>query len=487
MGEMQPKSDAQLLREYAESGSESAFTELVTRHTDLVYSAALRQVPSSDLACDVAQNVFTSLARGARTLAGKLNPDASLAGWLCRCARNLALNLRRDDFRRHSRERQVMEILHPSPETAPDWDRLCPILDEAISGLNEADHDALVLRFFKNLDLRSVGLALGVSDDTAQKRVSRALEKLREYLAHHGITTTGAALAMAISANAVQAAPVELAVAIASTAVLAGAAVQTSTVIAATKAIAMTTLQKTLITATIVVAGLATSLVIQHQAQVRLREENQSLRQQNAQLQADNENLSNRVAQANRSPSLSSERLRELLRLRGEAGVLRRQQRELEQVVAAAQSKARDLPGQSTSVAAPQSNVPAPFQVQLVLDEPGEDTEPMTNNASGETLHVQKTPLMDYTAIRSATVTTDASSGAPQIDVEFSEVGKELFAAITKENINKRLAIVVDGHLYSAPVIRSEISEGKAQITGSFTEEEARELAAKINDAIGSQ
>jgi preprotein translocase subunit SecD len=114
----------------------------------------------------------------------------------------------------------------------------------------------------------------------------------------------------------------------------------------------------------------------------------------------------------------------------------------------------------------------------------------MTNNASGangETLHVQKTPLMDYTAISSATVTTDPSSGAPQIDVEFSEVGKELFAAITRENINKRLAIVVDGHLYRAPVIRSEITEGKAQITGPFTEEEARELAAKINDAIGSQ
>jgi DNA-directed RNA polymerase specialized sigma24 family protein len=72
MGEMQPKSDAQLLREYAESGSESAFTELVTRHTDLVYSAALRQVPSSDLARDVAQNVFTSLARDARTLAGEI-------------------------------------------------------------------------------------------------------------------------------------------------------------------------------------------------------------------------------------------------------------------------------------------------------------------------------------------------------------------------------------------------------------------------------
>jgi preprotein translocase subunit SecD len=170
--------------------------------------------------------------------------------------------------------------------------------------------------------------------------------------------------------------------------------------------------------------------------------------------------------------------------------VLRRQQRELEQAAAAAQSKARELPRQPASAATPQSNVPAPFQMQLVLDEPGEDTEPMTNNASGasgETLQVQKTPLMDYTAINSATVTTDPSSGDPEINVELSDVGKELFAAVTKENLNKRMAIVLDGQLYMAPVIRSEITGGKVQITGHFTQEEASELAAKINGAIGSQ
>ncbi len=112
----------------------------------------------------------------------------------------------------------------------------------------------------------------------------------------------------------------------------------------------------------------------------------------------------------------------------------------------------------------------------------------MTNNASnGETLQVNKTPLLDQTAIRSVTVTKNASSGDPEIDVEFNEEGKDLFAALTKDNINKRVAIVLDGHLYSAPMIRSEISDGKAQVTGHFTEEEARELAAKINDAIRSQ
>src|SRR5437870_3385993 len=72
MGEMHETSDAQLLRDYADRGSEAAFGELVTRHTDFVYSAAVRQVDSPDLACDITQSVFTDLARKARTLAEKV-------------------------------------------------------------------------------------------------------------------------------------------------------------------------------------------------------------------------------------------------------------------------------------------------------------------------------------------------------------------------------------------------------------------------------
>jgi RNA polymerase sigma factor (sigma-70 family) len=119
---MQSESDVKLLREYAEHGAERAFTEIVNRHTNLVYSAALRQVSSSDVAADVAQQTFLGLARGARSLSGKLAGDASLAGWLCRSARNISLNLRRDEFRRHSRERQVMQPHNLLPESTPDWD-----------------------------------------------------------------------------------------------------------------------------------------------------------------------------------------------------------------------------------------------------------------------------------------------------------------------------------------------------------------------------
>ena len=84
-------------------------------------------------------------------------------------------------------------------------------------------------------------------------------------------------------------------------------------------------------------------------------------------------------------------------------------------------------------------------------------------------------------------VAIDPASGSPEINIEFSEIGKELFAAITRENLNKRLAIVLDGQMFSAPVIRSEITGGNAQIDGNFTVEEAQALAAQINDAISGK
>ena len=333
IGEMHAKSDTELLREYGEHGAESAFTEIVKRHTNLVYSSALRQVNSPDTAADVAQTVFVSLAQGACSLWPRLQQDASLAGWLCRSARNVSLNLRRNEFRRRSREKLAMEQLNPIFGTNPDWDQLSPILDEIMSELPEPDYDALVMRFFKDQDLVSVGRALGVSDDAAQKRVSRALDKLRDLLSQRGITATAAALAVLLSANAVQAAPIGLAATISSAATLAGTTVAATAT--ALKAIAMTTLQKTLIV-TIIVAGIATPLVIQHRAQVKLREESQSLRQQVDQLAplgAENERLSKLLAEARQSKPPASQPTRELLRLRGEVGRLRQQNQDLAKLV----------------------------------------------------------------------------------------------------------------------------------------------------------
>jgi DNA-directed RNA polymerase specialized sigma24 family protein len=101
---MQEKSDVELLREYAQDGNEAAFREIVVRHTDLIYSSALRQMASPDLAQDVAQGVFSDLARKARPLANSLEQNASLLGWLFRSTPFAALNQLRDDRRRQARE-----------------------------------------------------------------------------------------------------------------------------------------------------------------------------------------------------------------------------------------------------------------------------------------------------------------------------------------------------------------------------------------------
>jgi RNA polymerase sigma factor (sigma-70 family) len=326
---MQIKSDAQLLHEYAEHGCEAAFTEIVSRHMDLVYSAAVRQVESPDLAHDVAQTVFTDLARKAGLLIRDADHNASLVGWLYRSTRFEALNLMRGNRRRQARERQAMQDLTPVSETSPDWERIRPALDVAMAELRDHDRDALLMRFFKNQDFRSIGAAFGVSDNTAQQRVIRALETLRKSLAHRGITTSAAALSIAISGNAVQAAPVGLAVAVSTSAMLARAAIATSTA-AVAKTIAMTTLQKTLITITI--AASAGTGIYEASQVAHLRHEFQTLQQQQTplaeqiqQLQRERDSATNQLAAMADEISTVDRDRAELLRLRSETGMLRQQ------------------------------------------------------------------------------------------------------------------------------------------------------------------
>jgi RNA polymerase sigma factor (sigma-70 family) len=484
-GEQKMTDSQQLLAEYAETGSETAFRELVARYVNLVYSTALRRVAGDmQLAEDVVQTVFIGLARRGRSLSS----GVMLGGWLHQYACHTAAKAMRGERRRQAREQEAVQMnkLHDDP--GANWRQVAPLLDQAITELGREDRTAVVLRFFEQRDFRSVGAALGTSEDAARMRVTRAVEKLRVLLQRRRVALSVAALGAALAGQAITAAPGGLAASVAGAA-LASAGAGSGISAAFLKVVTMTKLKAGILSA-VVIAGAATSLVVQHQNELNLRQENRALRQQIAQLQTDHASLSNRAAQAEGSRSLSSDRLRELLRLRNEVGSLRRHVRELDQAAAAGAARASASARQAASSAGPASARPLPFQLQLVLDEPGENTQAMTNHAGkagDETLQVQKTPLLDHTAIRSAAVTANPATGEPQIDVEFSEVGKELFAAITRENLNKRLAIVLDGHLYAAPMIRSEISEGKAVVTGSFTEEEARGLAAKISEAIQSQ
>jgi len=310
------------LRDYTGRRSETAFAELVRRHVDFVYSATLRMVRDTHLAEDVTQGVFVALAQNAR----QLTSHPVLSGWLHRTAQNLAANTVRSDVRRRAREQEAVamnELLAPEPEAI--WKHIAPQLDAALGELNEPDRDALLLRYFERKSAREMAQTLGTTEDAAQKRVSRAVERLREFLSKHGVTVGASGLVVVISANAVQAAPIGLAVTISTAAIFAGKTITSAATATAIKTIVMTTLQKTLITATLaVVAG--AGIYEAHQAST-LRSQVQTLQQQQtplaeqlAKLQAENKQLSNLVAQAKDQKSLSQAQLNELLKLRGQAG-----------------------------------------------------------------------------------------------------------------------------------------------------------------------
>lgn len=211
-----PIEDAELLRRYAEGGAENAFAELVRRRIDLVYSVALRQTGGDrHRAEDATQAVFTDLARKARALAAR----PVLVGWLHRSAQFAAAGLVRAEQRRQTREREAhtMETLNDPPRDA-DWQKLRPVLDEALNEIDERDRDAILLRFFDGRPFAEIGARLRLTENAARMRVERALDQLAAALAKRGITSTTAALGAVIAQQVSAAAPAGLATAVAGSA-----------------------------------------------------------------------------------------------------------------------------------------------------------------------------------------------------------------------------------------------------------------------------
>ena len=197
--------DAELLRRYAEDRSEEAFSELVRRNIGLVYCAALRQCGDAHRAEDVAQAVFTDLARKARSLASR----TVLAGWLHTSTRYASLRVLRAESRRRARELKAhaMNASHETGEPAGLWDQLRPVIDDTLRELGERDREAVLLRYFEGKPFSEVGSALAVTEDAARMRVERALERMRAILKRRGVTSTAAVLAAELSARAGVAVP----------------------------------------------------------------------------------------------------------------------------------------------------------------------------------------------------------------------------------------------------------------------------------------
>jgi RNA polymerase sigma factor (sigma-70 family) len=305
-------SDLDLLRQFAREDSQDAFREIVRRHLDLVYSAALRQVRSPQLAEEITQSVFADLARAA---AG-LKPDTILTAWLYAVARRTAVDVVRKESRRQLREHIAIEM-NTLNATADDWTQIAPFLDDAMATLDETDRAAVLLRYFENKSLREVGDSFGISEDAAQKRVGRAVERLREFLSKRKLSVGAGALAALISANAVQSAPFGLAATVSSS-VLAGT-------LAMTQTMGMTMIHKILITGMAAAAVGVGIFTVHLQKQIDVvRGQQALLLAQLAELRQERDNATNQLAglleENARLKSYSGDM--ELLKLRGEVTLL---------------------------------------------------------------------------------------------------------------------------------------------------------------------
>lgn len=313
--------DAELLEEFARHRNEEAFRQLVRRHLAMVFATARRILGDSHQAEEIAQTVFLLLA----DKVGTIGSDQHLAGWLYRAASHHAMHRRRSEGRRQQREQIAMAMQLPEPD-APANEDLLGELEDALAELQSDERDALVLRFLEDRQLREVGHELGVSEEAARKRVSRALDRLREIFGQRGITASTGVLTALLVGQAGMGVPTSLGATI-TTAVVGGTAAVTATALTQGATSTMNLLNLKTAAAILVAATVTgTSTYVAKQRQVhRLETANQRLEDKRAKL-VDSQHAATAAIQ------LRDEQIEELRkttadvpRLRGEVDKLNRE------------------------------------------------------------------------------------------------------------------------------------------------------------------
>ncbi len=324
-------SDQELLRAFVRERSEDAFRQMVNRHLNLVFATARRILGDPQLAEEVAQGVFLLLARKA----GDIGNQQPLAGWLYHTARHHALNASRSEGRRRQREQTAaaMQTTETTPE--PEW--IAAELEGALEKLPPEDRDALVLRFLDNRQLREVGVELGISEEAARKRVSRALDKLRGIFGKRGVALSTGLLTTALAAQAGAAAPAGLGASIVASA-LTGLTAASATAVAATQT-TTTFMNLFNLKTTAAILGAAavtgtTTYLVQEREVERLRADYQTLNETHGKLAVEQQEARELIQLRDEQIAALRRDIADLPRLRGDVDRMTRQLHAMEQLQA---------------------------------------------------------------------------------------------------------------------------------------------------------
>lgn len=206
--------DRQLLRQFVEHNSQEAFAALMARYLSLVYSVCRRELDDAEMTEDATQTVFLILARKAPTL----RRNVILSGWLFQTARFVAKNARTQAQRQAAYENKAYEQKAYEQKAAGKMDRqlgvedtawaeIEPLLNQSLAALGEVERECVLLRYFQQMSFVETGTALGLSEEAARKRLTRALEKMRRFFGKEGIIVPSIVLTALLSAQAVKAVP----------------------------------------------------------------------------------------------------------------------------------------------------------------------------------------------------------------------------------------------------------------------------------------
>jgi RNA polymerase sigma factor (sigma-70 family) len=187
--------DWELLAQYQRDRSQSAFAEIVARHLALVYGVCRRRLRDAALAEDVAQAVFWLLSRRPPRPAG--HRGASIAAWLVKTAHYACNNAMRGKITRQHHERAAAEAKQAAAGADAGVTDQQVAVDAALAALPDRDRDILLMRYHEGLDTVEIGRRIGIAGNSAVKRISRALERVRAHLRGIGMLSVPAAAVVA--------------------------------------------------------------------------------------------------------------------------------------------------------------------------------------------------------------------------------------------------------------------------------------------------